>query len=132
MGPVFCLTLWFGMLSAGTIEAAWAGSASIVSILPPRGAQQPFILIKTDHAIASVILFAGGNGILRLNRVPPPGVSEYDFVAGNFLVRTRQKFAAHDFTVAVVDASSDRQQGMGPRFRVSRSTRSTSVRSPSI
>jgi ribosome-binding ATPase YchF (GTP1/OBG family) len=42
------------MLSAATIEAAWAGSASIVSILTPRGVQQPFILIKPDHAIASV------------------------------------------------------------------------------
>jgi hypothetical protein len=47
-------------------------------------------------------------------------VGEYDLVAGNFLVRTRQKFAAHDLMVAVVDAPSDRQQGMGPRFRVSK------------
>ena len=31
--------------------------------------------------------------------------------AGNFLVRTRDRFAAHDLMVAVVDAPSDQRQG---------------------
>jgi pimeloyl-ACP methyl ester carboxylesterase len=38
--------------------------------------------------------------------------------AGNFLVRTRDKFAAHDLMVAVVDAPSDHGKGMNAVFRM--------------
>jgi hypothetical protein len=51
--------------------AALAESRSIVTITTPRGAQESFILIEPDHLAASVILFAGGNGLLRLNRKAP-------------------------------------------------------------
>ena len=100
-----------GILSLATWNVAFGESASIVTITTPRGVQQFFILIKPDHVIASVILFAGGNGSLRLNRVPPPHVGPYAFVAGNFLVRSREKFAAHDLMVAVIDAPSDNLRG---------------------
>lgn len=109
-----------GILSLATWKVALAESASIVSIPTPRGVQQPFILIKSDHPIASVILFAGGNGVLRLNKVPPPAVDAYAFVAGNFLVRSREKFAGHHFMVAVVDVPSDQLGGMSWYFRVSK------------
>src|SRR6185312_3222006 len=73
-----------GALSLGLVGATWSGafgeSASIISIPTPRGVQQPFILIKPDHAIASVILLAGGGGVLGLNRVSPPPVGAYAFV----------------------------------------------------
>ncbi|WP_291700789.1 hypothetical protein [Bradyrhizobium sp.] len=101
------------------MHTALAESASIVSILTPRGVQQPFFLIKPDHAIASVILFAGGEGVLRLNRVPPPDVGADALVNGNFLVRSREKFAGHGFVVAVIDVPSDHQGGMSAVFRVS-------------
>ena len=39
--------------------------------------------------------------------------------AEGFLVRSRDKFADHNFMVAVVDAPSDQQQGMNPMFRMS-------------
>ena len=119
MGRVFRLTLVLGMLSAATCGAARAGSASIVSVSTPRGVQQAFILIKPDHPAASVILFEGGAGALRLTSVPPPKVGAEDFVNGNFLVRSREKFAAHDLMVAVIDAPSDHQDGMSPFFRIS-------------
>lgn len=113
-----------GALTLGLVGATWnvafGESASIVSIPTPRGVQQSFILIKPDHAIASVILFAGGNGVLALNRVPPPAVGPYAFVAGNFLVRSREKFAGHGFMVAVIDVPSDQKGGMSPAFRVSK------------
>jgi hypothetical protein len=118
MNCVLRLIVLLEMLSLATWNVAFGESASIVSIPTSRGVQQPFILIKPDHAIASVILFAGGNGVLGLSRVPPPAVGPYAFVAGNFLVRSREKFAGHDFMVAVIDVPSDQQKGMSPFFRV--------------
>lgn len=114
---VFRLSLLLGVLSVATCEVALGQSASIVSIATPRGVQQPFILIKPAHPIASVILFAGGNGVLRLDRVTPLTIG--DVVAGNFLVRSRKLFVAHDFMVAVIDVPSDQQQGMSGAFRIS-------------
>jgi len=120
LNPVLRLIVLLGILSLTTWTAAFGESASIVTIPTPRGVQQPFILIKPDHAIASVILFAGGNGVLRLNRAPPPPVGAHDFVSGNFLVRSREKFAGHGFVVAVIDVPSDQPKGMSPSFRVSK------------
>lgn len=120
MNRALHLIVLLGILSFGNGNRAFGEEASIVSIATPRGSQQSFILIKPDHAIASVILFAGGSGNLQLNRVPPPQVGPYAFVAGNFLVRSRVKFAAHDFIVAVIDAPSDRPRGMSASFRLSK------------
>jgi pimeloyl-ACP methyl ester carboxylesterase len=120
MNRVLRLIVLLAILSLATWKVAFAESASIVSIPTPRGVQQAFILIKPDHPIASVILFAGGNGVLRLNRVPAPAVGAYAFVAGNFLVRSREKFAGHGFMVAVIDVPSDQPKGMSPFFRVSK------------
>jgi hypothetical protein len=100
------------MLSAGNPMTARADTATLVSIPTPRGATQAFILIKPDRPLASVVLFAGGNGVLNLKTASSR--------AANFLVRTRDKFAAHNFIVAVVDAPSDQQHGMTAMFRVSR------------
>jgi hypothetical protein len=119
MNRVVRLIVLLGISSLASLNATLAGSASIVTIATPRGVQQPFILIKPDHAIASVILFAGGEGVLRLNRVPPPAVGADALVNGNFLVRSREKFAGHGFVVAVIDVPSDHQDGMSPVFRVS-------------
>ncbi|WBL77058.1 hypothetical protein I3J27_29125 [Bradyrhizobium xenonodulans] len=119
MNRALHLMVQLGILSLATWNLAFGEDASIVSITTPRGVQQSFILIKPDHATASVILFAGGSGNLRLSRVPSPQVGPYAFVAGNFLVRSRVKFAAHDLIVAVMDAPSDQPRGMSGSFRLS-------------
>jgi pimeloyl-ACP methyl ester carboxylesterase len=106
--------LLLAMLSAGLSAAAQAADPALVTIPTPRGVTQGFILIKPDSPVASVVLFAGGDGALGLE-----SASSMKWGAGNFLVRSRDKFAAHDFVVAVVDAPSDRQQGMGDGFRMS-------------
>ena len=80
-----------------------------------RRARQTFILIRPDVPVASVILFAGGNGALGLS-----SASTMRWGEANFLVRTRSKFAAHGLMVAVMDAPSDHQDGMSPHFRMSR------------
>jgi pimeloyl-ACP methyl ester carboxylesterase len=102
------------MLLAGALSSAHAASSTLVAIQTPRGAKQAFILIKPEKPAASVILFAGGHGALGLN-----SASSMKWGAGNFLVRSRDKFAAHDFMVAIVDAPSDQRQGMNAIFRMS-------------
>lgn len=93
---------------------ASAAGSELVTITTPRGTRQAFILIKPDKAVATVILFAGGHGALGLK-----SASDMTWGRGNFLVRSREAFAAHDFMVAVIDAPSDRQQGMNAVFRMS-------------
>jgi pimeloyl-ACP methyl ester carboxylesterase len=102
------------MLLAGAVGSAHAASSTTQSIPTPRGATQAFILIQPQKPAASVILFAGGHGALGLT-----GASSMKWGAGNFLVRSRDKFVAHGFMVAVVDAPSDRRQGMNGIFRMS-------------
>lgn len=92
---------------------AWAAEARLVSVKTPRGATQAFILIKPDKPAASVILFAGGHGALGLK-----DAASMKWGARNFLVRSRDKFAAQNLMVAVVDTPSDRTQGMNAIFRM--------------
>lgn len=108
--PIACLTV---LLLNASLTPAQAASASLVSIPTPRGTKQAFILIKPEKPIASVILFAGGHGALGLK-----SASAMRWGAGNFLVRSRDAFAAHDLMVVVVDAPSDRRQGMNAIFRM--------------
>ena len=109
---------WMALASALLLTAnaapVWAESPGLISIQTPRGVTQAFILIKPDKPVASVILFAGGHGALGLR----DGAS-MKWGAKNFLVRSRDKFAAQGLMVAVVDAPSDRQQGMNAIFRMS-------------
>lgn len=104
----------FGLVAAS--GTARAQEASLVSVQTPRGVKQAFIFIKPAKPVASVILFAGGHGGLRLKSATSMG-----WGTGNFLVRTRYQFAAQGFMVAVVDAPSDYSsaKGMNGKFRMS-------------
>ncbi len=93
---------------------AVAQTASLVTVKTPRGASQAFILIKPENPVASVILFAGGHGGLGLK-----STNDMTWGKGNFLVRSRDKFAAQGLMVAVIDAPSDHQGGMKATFRFS-------------
>jgi len=81
--------------------------------LPTRpGVEQPFWLVEPAGApVASVILFAGGEGVLGSSR----GTTLFN---KNFLVRSRDKFAAQGFLTTVVDVPSDHASGLG-EFRSS-------------
>jgi dienelactone hydrolase len=61
-----------------------------------------FLLLTPSEPAGSLILFAGGHGNLDLG---PDG--RIGWGRGNFLVRTRQRFAEAGFVVAVLDAASD-------------------------
>lgn len=109
------MTLASTLVLAASFATVRAESPSLISIETPRGVKQAFILIKPDNPVASVILFAGGHGALRLR-----DASSMNWGAKNFLVRSRDKFAAQGLMVAVVDAPSDQQHGMNAIFRMSR------------
>ena len=102
------------MTALAAFNAGAQADTSLVSIQTPRGVKQSFILIKPEKPVASVILFAGGHGGLGLK-----SASTMKWGAGNFLVRSRDKFAAQNLMVAVIDAPSDRQDGMNAIFRMS-------------
>jgi pimeloyl-ACP methyl ester carboxylesterase len=106
-------------LAALALVAAVAAPAAAeeVKTIPTRpGVTQSFILLRrSETPVATVILFAGGNGALGLG---PDG--RMASLGGNFLVRNRARFAeAYGFMVAVPDAPSDHAGGLS-RFRASR------------
>ncbi|MFI5340292.1 MAG: alpha/beta hydrolase [Candidatus Methylomirabilales bacterium] len=99
-----------GLLVAATLAAA--GLTHTISrafdeelqTIPTRpGVTQALLLLNpTSRPVASVILFAGGQGRLALS---DQGIGEG---GDNFLVRTRTLFAERGLLVAVVDVPSDR------------------------
>jgi pimeloyl-ACP methyl ester carboxylesterase len=107
------LILALAMFLVATVTAQAAGSR-LVSIETPRGVKQAFILVTPDKPVASLIMLAGGSGGLGLK-----SASSMRWGARNFVVHTRDMFAAQGFAVAVVDAPGDRPKGMNAIFRMS-------------
>jgi pimeloyl-ACP methyl ester carboxylesterase len=105
--------LALAVLLAAAGSTAQATDSRLISIKTPRGVKQAFILITPAKPVAAVILFAGGDGGLGLK-----SASSMAWGASNFLVRTRDIFAARGFAVAVVDAPSDHRK-MNAIFRMS-------------
>jgi hypothetical protein len=111
MARAFAAIVVAFLLQAAAAQAA----ATLASIQTPRGVTQKFILMTPDGPpAAAVILFAGGHGRLGLT-----SATTMQWGAQNFLVRSRAQFVAHGFMVAVVDAPSDRPNGMNAIFRMS-------------
>ena len=73
------------------------------------GVEVPFWLIAPPGAKAALVLFAGGDGELRVNS---QGIARKQ---GNFLVRSRALFARAGFIVALIDTPSDRRDLSGFR-----------------
>ncbi len=79
-------------------------NANLVKLDSRPDVTQGFIhIMPKDPPVASVILYAGGGGNLRLT-----SGSTMKWGEGNFLVRTRSQFAAHGFQVAVIDTPADK------------------------
>lgn len=76
----------------------------VVDIPTRDGVTQRFIYLTPPQPVATVILFAGGQGGLQIFPNGSMGRGE-----GNFLVRSRRLFADSGLAVAVVDAPSDHQ-----------------------
>jgi predicted alpha/beta-hydrolase family hydrolase len=91
------------LFSCFALYSSNAFSGSFIALKTRSDVKQPFWLIEKDNADASVILFAGGKGRLKIDE---DGIGR----VGNFLVRNRKKFAEHNFNVAVVDVPTDRKK----------------------
>ncbi len=76
----------------------------VVDIPTRPGVSERMVVLAPEHPHAAVLLFAGGHGGLGIF---PNG--SFRWGEGNFLVRTRARFAAQGLLVAVLDAPSDRQ-----------------------
>ena len=85
---------------------SYAQDEQYVSIETRPGVSQAFMLIAPAKPVASLILFAGGSGLIGAS---PTGMRWKN----NFMVRTRGLFAQQGFIVATVDAPSDLQTGDG-------------------
>ena len=105
MRRLVVLLLLVGAL-LGTCSLSFGQVAQRVVDLPTRpGVTQRLLYLSPASPQAAAILFAGGHGGLQLAL---DGSMRWG--RGNFLVRTREKFAEHGLAVAVVDAPSDRQR----------------------
>ncbi|MFB0826677.1 alpha/beta hydrolase [Chromobacterium violaceum] len=93
---------------------AWPARAETLVEIPNRpGVALRFLLLEPPGPPrANLILFAGGEGLLKLSAEGELGAGR-----GNFLVRTRQGWADMGFRVAVVDAPSDMPRGLLGDFR---------------
>ena len=76
-----------------------------------RDEETPLWVIVKDNARATLIMFAGGHGKLKIKE---NGIRK---LKKNFLVRTRENFAAQGFNVIVMDKPGDRNKLFG--FRTS-------------
>ena len=87
--------------------ASVAQAQRTIEVPTRTGVTQRFLLLQPenpDSTKAAVILFAGGDGGVQL-----AADGTMRGMRGNFLVRTRDLFAAQGLAVAVIDAPSDRQ-----------------------
>jgi pimeloyl-ACP methyl ester carboxylesterase len=90
-------------LSGSPPSPAVAADEEVRTVPARPGVTESFLLVRPPAApTASVILLAGGDGVLALKPTGPTRLQ------GNFVVRTRRRFAAEGLLVAVLDAPSDR------------------------
>lgn len=103
------LVLFSGQLSVAVAE-------ELVTITTRPAIKQTFLYDKHPAPLASVILFPGNNGYLKMQKKGVAGIR-----STNFLVRTRAMYKAAGFSVAVFEAPSDHQgsDGMFGGFRYS-------------
>jgi len=103
LAPVAVLLL----AAALPVPAARAADEEVRTIPGRPGVTQSFLLVRPAGVpVASVIIFAGGDGNLALTAA---GIGQ---LQGNFLVRTRPRWAREGFLVAILDRPSDRKAGL--------------------
>ncbi|MCH7865257.1 MAG: hypothetical protein IIC56_08605 [Proteobacteria bacterium] len=95
----FLLALVLSAL-AGPFEAL-AGVEDVKS----RGQTTRLLVEKGDNPFVTVVLFAGGKGIMNISESGKIG-----WGSGNFLVRSRGVFQDHGAITAVIDAPTDQRK----------------------
>jgi hypothetical protein len=112
--PIMHRKFMLGLVALLFLGAASAAAAEELVKLETRpGVTQAFwVMAPPGPPVASVILFTGGPGLLFSNRKPVLN-------SKNFLIRSRDKFAAAGFLVVSVDGPSDHLEGLDDDFRTS-------------
>lgn len=96
--------LAMGALAPSAVRGA---DEEIRTVAARPGVTESFLLLRPEGApVASVIIFAGGDGNLALTPAGPQQLQ------GNFLVRTGPRWMREGFLVAILDTPSDRPRGM--------------------
>jgi hypothetical protein len=99
------LALIFAVVLASN---AWA--QQIVNLSARSGVIQPYFLARVPaNPQAIAMLFPGSGGFIRLRQED----GRIRFSPNNFLVRTRAEFVKRSVVAAIIDASSDQQEGWG-------------------
>lgn len=106
MNPLLPRAVALGLMIASAAPAL-AQTESVAEIVT-RGQLLRFLLIKPENPVGSVILLAGGHGILDLDAEGKIG-----WGAGNQLVRTRGQYARAGFVTATPDVAADLKRGGG-------------------
>jgi len=97
----------FATIAALILSLGTARAEEIVNLPTRPGVTQPFwLMLPEGKPVASVILLAGGEGILGAAAGGPPKTN-------NFLVRTRAMFVSAGFVVALLDNPSEWPEGLG-------------------
>lgn len=81
---------------------------SVLTLMPRPGVTQRVLVDRPATPVGSVVLMAGGNGVLDLDAQGNIGSA----LKGNHLVRTRADYVKAGYAVFVPDVASD-QRGMG-------------------
>jgi dienelactone hydrolase len=98
--------VFFIALCALAAGAAAQVQTPVVDIPTRPGVTQRFLYLAPERPRAAVMLYAGGDGGLRIQ-----SSQTITRLGGNFLVRSRSLFTDTGLAVAVMDAPSDRQNG---------------------
>jgi len=98
------------LLTATTLQALAA--ESVLTLTPRPGVSLRVLVDRPAVPIGSVVLMAGGDGVLDLDAQGNIGSG----LRGNHLVRTRATYAAAGYAVFVPDVASDQRGTRGYRF----------------
>ncbi|MBX3651271.1 MAG: alpha/beta hydrolase [Burkholderiales bacterium] len=93
----------FGAALLACALVAQAATPQTVDVPSRPGVTQRILVIKPDKPLAAVVLFAGGNGNIQLQ--DDGSIAR----GGNFLVRSRELFAAEGLLTVVIDVPSDKK-----------------------
>jgi dienelactone hydrolase len=91
---------------------AFSGEGKLVKVESKRGVTQPFLFINPGNPKAGVVLFVGGDGLLKLSSSGKIRENE-----NNFFSRTYGDFAKQGLMVALVDVPSDMEKSYA-MFRI--------------
>jgi len=95
------------VLGAALPPFARAADEEVRTVPARPGVTESFLLLRPEGSpVATVIIFAGGDGNLALT---PSGLGQ---LQGNFLVRTRPRWVREGFVVAILDTPSDHPRGL--------------------